>query len=145
MQVVVSVDPAGSGRIDRDAIGVIVAALDDRGHVYVLADASVPGCQPEQWGRHVVDVYRMYGAGSVLLEQNQGGVLNDFAVRQAAGGSHVHISGVHARGSKYDRALRTIGVLAPQGRLHHVGELPELEREMTSFTGAASRPIGSMH
>jgi phage terminase large subunit-like protein len=140
-RIAIGVDPSVAARIDRDAIGIVVVGVIGE-HLFVLEDATVPGCRINEWARHVVDVYIRRAAGSILVELNQGGDANVFAIEQAArhAQSRVSIVGVHARGTKRDRHERVLGPLYGQGRVHHVGILEGLERELTTWTGRGKSP-----
>ena len=50
----------------------MVAGRDARGHVYVLADASLRA-SPDHWARRAVAVYRQYGADELVAEAERRG------------------------------------------------------------------------
>lgn len=142
-RIAVGVDPSIAARVDRDAIGIVVVGVDADRNAYVLEDASVPGQRIDAWSRHVLDVHDRYAAGAIVVEVNQGGDSNVFALEQAALGRPVQIIPVYSRGSKRDRAERVLGVLYDQGRLRHVGspdKFEALERELTTWTGSGKSP-----
>lgn len=140
-RVAIGLDPATSGRVDRDAIGILVVGLDHEGHLYVLDDVSPPGCMPEVWGPIAVAAYDRWAAGTIVYERNQGGEENAFVLRTSAGRHRaINIEGVWSKGSKRDRLDRVLAPLYRQGRIHHVGVWAALETELTEWTGGGKSP-----
>ena len=130
-RVVVAVDPSGTkGDGGGDIIGIVVAGLGTDGHAYVLEDAT---CQlsPEGWGRRVADRYKRWEADRVVGEANYGGDMVRFTVQTAD--KSLPYRDVKATRGKVVRA-EPISALYEQGRVHHVGEFPDLEDQMCNFT-----------
>lgn len=130
-RVVVAVDPSGTkGDGGGDNIGIVVAGLGTDGHAYVLEDAT---CQlsPEGWGRRVADRYKRWEADRVVGEANYGGDMVRFTVQTAD--KSLPYRDVKATRGKVVRA-EPISALYEQGRVHHVGEFPDLEDQMCNFT-----------
>jgi phage terminase large subunit-like protein len=100
----------------------------------VLEDASILG-SPEVWASKVVEMARRWGA-PVVAEVNQGGAL----VRQAINAidPNVQVFEVH---SKFGKALRAepIVLAYEQDRIHHIGYLPDLESQMTTWVPGETR------
>lgn len=130
-RVVVAVDPSGTkGDGGGDDIGIVAVGLGVDGHAYVLEDAT---CQlsPEGWGRRAVDVYRRREADRVIGEANFGGDMVRFTVQTAD--KKIPYSAVKASRGKVVRA-EPVSALYEQGKVHHVGDFPDLEDQMCNFT-----------
>ena len=127
--VIVAVDPPATSGAHADACGIIAAGVRN-GVAYVLADASAPGLKPLDWARRAVVISREVGAREIIAEANQGGEM----VRQVleSAGVDVPVRLVHARLGKRARAA-PVATLYEQGRVAHVGLLPELEDQMCRF------------
>jgi phage terminase large subunit-like protein len=128
-RVVVAVDPpAGVGR---DACGIVVAGKRGK-DVYVLADGSVRGLRPGEWAGRVVALARMWNAGMIVAEANQGGEMVREVLNAAGASQGSRVKLTHARGSKYDRAL-PVSQAYEEGKVRHAGMFRELEDEMCAF------------
>nr|WP_321440306.1 terminase family protein [uncultured Hyphomonas sp.] len=127
--VVVAVDPPATSGETADACGIVAAGRAGN-DAYVLGDASAQGLRPLDWAGRVVALVRRTGAREVIAEANQGGEM----VRQVleTAGCPVPVRLVNARLSKRARAL-PVATLYEQGRVHHAGQLGELEDEMCTF------------
>lgn len=141
-KVVVAIDPAIADptarteeQLERAAeTGIVVAGLGTDGHGYVIADYSGRHT-PEGWARVAVDAYRKHEARRIIAEENQGGAMVEHTIRsvwQAA-----PYEGVHAAKGKRARA-EPIAALYEQGRVHHVGCLPELEDQLCTWDAVTS-------
>ena len=138
--VVVGVDPSVSEK-PGDETGIVVAVADGairnlhERHAYVLSDASLQAT-PEGWARMVVAESRRFGGAPVVAETNQGGGL----IKSVLTGIDptIRVLGVH---SKQGKALRAepIVLASQQGRVHHVGYLPELEDQLTTWVPDETR------
>lgn len=137
--IVIGVDPSGSDDSNKDAdeCGIVAAGVDSRGHVYVLDDATVQA-SPAGWGRAVVTVYSATGANRVVAEANYGGEMVRTVLRSVRDsadrpvGASLPVRLVHASRGKRVRA-EPVSSLYEQGRVHHVGSLPELEDELCTW------------
>jgi hypothetical protein len=141
-RVVVAVDPSGAASEDderADEIGIVVAALGDDGHAYVLADRSLRDA-PAVWGRAAVKAYRDFGADRIIAEDNFGGEMVRFVIRAADANIAVH--SVSASRGKVLRA-EPVSALYEQGLVHHVGRFAVLEDQLCAFTTAGYRGEGS--
>ncbi|WP_231639512.1 DNA-packaging protein [Sphingomonas profundi] len=127
-RVVVAVDPPAS--VDGDACGIVVAAIGEDGHGYVIADASVAGLAPEGWARAVAEAAARHGADRVVAEANNGGEMVGSVLRAADAGLPVKL--VHASRGKSARA-EPVSALYEAGRVFHVGALPMLEDELAGL------------
>jgi predicted phage terminase large subunit-like protein len=130
-RIVVAVDPSGTkGDGGGDDIGIVVAGLGVDGHAYVLEDAT---CQlsPEGWGRRAVEKFEAHEADRIVGEKNFGGDMVRAVVQMS--NNKVPYKGVDASRGKVVRA-EPISALYEQGKVHHVGEFPDLEDQMCNFT-----------
>ena len=133
-RVVVAVDPAVTAHKNSDETGIVVAAVDHRGHGYVLADKTLKG-SPNEWGKMAVACYHRFQADCIVVEVNNGGDLVSANIRGID--PRVKIKSVHASRGKVTRA-EPVSALYERGLIHHVGELSDLEDQMTSWD-----PMGS--
>lgn len=132
-RVVVAVDPPASAH--GDACGIVVAGMGGDGRVYVIADASVEGCSPEQWARAVAAAATVHGADKVVAEANNGGAMVASVLRAAE--ETLPLKLVHASRGKVARA-EPVAALYEAGRVAHRGAFPQLEDEMCGLlTGGA--------
>ena len=129
-RIVVAVDPPASSGPHADACGIVVAGLGEDGRAYVLGDATVEHARPLDWARAVIRAYRRYEADRIVVEINQGGDLVETVLRQVD--ASVPVRAVRASRGKWLRA-EPVAALYEQGRVAHVGALPELEDEMSDF------------
>lgn len=137
VRIVVAVDPAGTAHPDSDETGIIVAGSDDKGHAYLLEDAS-GRYSPDGWASKAVELYHAYQANWIVGEKNFGGDMVKHTIKTVDGS--VPFKELHASRGK---ALRAEPVAAKyiQGMVHHVGKasrFDKLEDQMTYFTGAPS-------
>lgn len=103
--------------------------VDGKG--YLLADRTIQGATPEGWAREVVRAYRDFEADRVVAEVNNGGDMVGTVIRQAM--PNISYRAVRATRGKVSRA-EPISALYEQGRIHHCGQFPELEDQMSEFT-----------
>jgi len=129
-RVVVAVDPSGTGGEGGDEIGVVVAGrgVDDR--AYVLADRSCR-LSPAGWGQRVVEAMRDFRADRIVAERTYGGAMVEHVIRTVDRAAPIDL--VDARRGKVTRA-EPVAALYEQGRVHHVGSLPDLESQMSAVT-----------
>lgn len=137
-RIVVAVDPPVSTGPDADECGIIVAGCVGAGATqlaYVLHDGTVKGMSPTGWARQVATIMADFKADRIVAEVNQGGDLVTQMLRLAAPCAPVR--SVRATRGKTVRA-EPIAALYEQGRVKHVGHFPQLEDQMTQFTGHSS-------
>lgn len=137
-RVVVAVDPPVTSGDAADECGIVVAGLRSKermldAEVYVLADLSCAGETPRAWAGIVAQAYRDFSADRVVAEVNQGGDLVEAVMRQID--PAISFRAVRATRGKRLRA-EPVAALYEQGRVHHVGGLPELEDQMCRFDTA---------
>jgi len=129
-RIVISIDPAVTSKDTSDETGIVVTAEGFDGHLYVLEDQS-DIYTPAELAKKAVLLYRKYKADRIIGEVNNGGDLIEAVIRQVD--ENVSYKSVHATRDKLTRA-EPVAALYEQGKAHHVGELPELELEMTSWS-----------
>lgn len=138
---VVAIDPAVTVSEDSDATGIIVVARGPHqpttcsleecpGHGYVLEDLTCKAL-PADVAKIAIDALDRWNATRIVAEVNNGGEWIGAVVkaRRATVGYEV----VRATKGKDTRA-QPASALYEQGRVHHLGEFPELEEELTTWT-----------
>lgn len=133
-RIVVAVDPAVTSNEDSDETGIIVAGISPDEHIYVLADYSLSG-SPAEWARMVNEAYSRHTADSVIAEVNQGGDLVERNIHVC--NRSLPYKQVRATRGKALRA-EPVASLYEQGKVHHVGQFPELETQMIEWSPAVT-------
>lgn len=134
VRVVVAVDPAVTSNSESDETGIIVAGLGADGEAYVLGDYTMRDT-PDAWAKEAVAAYRRHQADRVVCEVNNGGDLVEKLLRTVD--PRLPIRQVRATRGKALRA-EPVAALYEQKRVHHVGSLPRLEDQMTSWEPGVS-------
>ena len=129
-RIIVSIDPAVTNTNESDETGIIVCGSDATGHGYVLGDYSFRG-SPLDWASKAVAVFDEWKADSILVEVNQGGDMVSAVLKQVRLG--LPIREIRAHVGKRLRA-EPVAARYEQGRIHHIGEYPLLEDQMTIWT-----------
>lgn len=135
-RIVIGIDPAGSVHAETaDETGIVVAARGLDGHGYVLADYS-GRYSPIEWARTAIRAFHSLRADRIVVERNYGG---DMAAANLASVDHsVPVTAITSSRGKVLRA-EPVASLFEQFRAHIVGELGELEDQMSSFTADWNR------
>ena len=138
-RIVVAIDPAATSGGDSDETGIVVVgkapAADGGGHGYVLADLSGRYTPPE-WAKVALAAWRSHGADRIVAEVNNGGDMVEATLRVVD--PSVAFTAVRAARGKAARA-EPVAALYEQGRVHHLGALPQLEDQMCGFTSDFDR------
>ncbi len=145
LRVAVSLDPSVTdpnkeGLDDvPDEWGIIVSCTEPHanpGQVkgYVLEDASGLYSPAEALARGA-ECYRAWEADVMVGEVNNGGDLIEALLRSLPNTRDIVWSAVRASRGKMKRA-EPVASLYEQARIHHIGHFPDLESEMTTYTGA---------
>ena len=129
-RVVVAIDPAVTANKNSDETGIIVVGLGMDNEAYVLDDLSGT-YSPNEWGMRAVALYAKHKADRVVAEVNQGGDMVETILRGID--RNISYRSVHATKGKFTRA-EPVAALYEQGRVHHVGVLPQLETQMVSWS-----------
>ncbi|HRE45503.1 MAG TPA: phage terminase large subunit [Terricaulis sp.] len=138
-RVVIGVDPmvakpADGENWDLGECGIVAAALGDDGRAYVLMDGS-ERLAPDGWAKKALSIFHALRADRIVAEQNNGGEMVRLTIKTADDTGAVPIDLVSAARGKITRAEPHSARYA-QKKVSHVGHFPELEDQMTSYTGA---------
>ena len=140
-RIIIPIDPAGSSDEEASETGIVPCGLgaDDK-HGYLLADVS-GHYTPGEWARKAIEQYLFFRADAIVGEKNHGGEMVGHTIRQTAKdmGVEVKYYDVTASKGKYTRA-EPIGALDEQGRIHVVGNLADLEDQMSSWVPGMDSP-----
>lgn len=145
-RVVVGIDPSG-GATEAGIIVAGVALVGGQEHIYVLADYSGKLAAAD-WAAKAISAYYEWEADAIVAEANFGGdmVANTVATLDPT----VPIEVVRASRGKAVRAEPVVALYqnhAGLHRVHHVGDLPELEAEMCGWVpgqGASPNRVDAM-
>lgn len=135
-RIVVAIDPAVSAHASSNETGIIVAGVDERGHGYILEDASVRAT-PDGWAAAAIAAYARWEADLIVAESNQGGDMVESTLRMVD--PNVPVELVRASRGKYTRA-EPVSALYAQKRVHHVGVFAELEDQLFSWLPGDTSP-----
>ncbi len=144
-RIVVAIDPNMSSEEAANDAGVIVAG---RGHydrqAYVLADQTITRGGPRAWARAAVDAYHEHKADRIIAEKNAGGEMVELTIHTVDAAVPVKL--VNASRGKRTRAEPVASLYEGDEekgnppRCHHVGNFPELEEQMCTWTPDADSP-----
>ena len=130
-RIIVAVDPAVTANENSDETGIVVVGKDFNNEYYVLEDLS-GRYSAEKWGRIAINAFYNWEADLICAEVNNGGDLVERLIRNID--STISYRSVRATRGKILRA-EPISALYEQRKVHHVGQYPELESQMCSYTG----------
>ena len=138
VRIVIPIDPAVTSNEDSDLTGIVPVAVDDQQpeHFYVLEDLSL-SASPDEWATAAVRAYLFWRADRIVAEVNNGGDMVEGTIRHVVidgqqEGKNVPFQKVTATRGKVIRA-EPVAALYQQGRVHHLGTLPELEDQLCDF------------
>jgi hypothetical protein len=147
-RVIVAIDPSGGSGTANDETGIVGAGRTGDGELYVLADRSGRH-GANAWGTEACVLALELGADAFVVETNFGGDMTRQVLIQAwqelerSARTQVRpmprIVEVNAKQGKRLRA-EPIAQLYEQGRVHHVGEFPDLERQMVTWIPGLDSP-----
>jgi phage terminase large subunit-like protein len=162
-RVVVAVDPATTAGEDSDETGVGAAGkglvhgrslccigqeghedhagshpAEPHSHYFVLEDATLRG-SPSEWANAAIALYDRRAADRVIGETNNGGDMVESTIRNVR--RTVPYRKVVASRGKDVRA-EPISALYEVCLVHHVGQFPELEDQMTTLPRATASKSG---
>lgn len=147
-RTVVTWDPATTSNKKSDAHGIYVLStgptfyrdgdapvegIDDNQHGYVIKNLSGV-YTPDQACNIAIKAYNDFKATLMVVEKNQGGDWIESMVRTKDPTGFIKFKGISASESKMGRA-EPVSSLYIQRRIHHVGNYPQLEDEMCTWTG----------
>ena len=135
-RIVVAVDPEATSSEGSAETGIIVAALGDDGHGYVLDDVSVRAT-PHGWASQAIAAYHKHHANFIVYESNQGGEM--VAGTLSTVDKNVPLKAVWASQSKVARA-EPISAKYEKGLVHHVGAFNKLEDQLCNWLPGSKSP-----
>ena len=133
-RVVVAVDPPATSSPGNSACGIVCAGIDFSGRGVVLEDATLDRARPLEWAREAIRLYEKYEADRLVAEVNQGGEMVEAVLRQIE--AAIPVRKVRATRGKHVRA-EPVAALYEQGRVSHLGSVPQLEDVMCTSDAAA--------
>lgn len=125
----VALDPAAKSLPGSDETGIIRGGMDAKGEIYILED-NTGVYSPNRWATIAISAYDLHKLDFVIGETNNGGEMVETVIRNID--RNVNFKEVWASRGKTIRAQPVVG-LYEQNRVHHVGSLPQLEDEMTTW------------
>lgn len=129
-RIILAIDPPATSHKKSNACGMIVAAIDDNRHAYILADVTMQAVSPIVWAQKAVQVYHEFNVDRIVAEVNQGGEMVETILRTID--PQISYAGVFAKKNKKSRA-EPVAALYEQGKVHHLGMFEQLEDEMCQF------------
>jgi hypothetical protein len=141
-RVVIAVDPSGcAGEEDQrsDETGIVAVGLGHDGIGRVLEDAT-GRYSPAGWANQALALFDRWKADKIVAEKNFGGAMVESTIRTAR--KHASIKLVNASRGKVQRA-EPVAALYMQGKVLHVGQFPELERQCCRFSSGGYVGAGS--
>jgi hypothetical protein len=147
-RILVAIDPSGGSGAANDETGIVATGRTADGELYLLADRSGRH-GANSWGTEACLLAIELGADAFVVETNFGGDMTRQVLIQAwqelerggrtKGVTIPRIIDVNAKQGKRLRA-EPIAQLYEQGRVHHVGEFPDLERQMVTWLPGMDSP-----
>lgn len=132
--IVVGLDPSGTATQTSDEAGIVCAGIDFEGHGYALDDVSGI-LTPNQWATIGIRTLYKWEGDRIVAEVNQGWDMVKTVIHNID--KEVRVVNVHASRGKVARA-EPIVALYERGMVHHVGVLPKLEDQMTTWDSRES-------
>lgn len=129
-RIVVGIDPSGGNTTE---VGIMTAGEGEDGHYYVLQDDSMTATRPKEWAQRAIWTYYARQADRIIAERNYGGDMVSETIRNID--ENVSYHDVSASRGKLVRAEPVLA-LFQQKKMHLVGEFPELEEELCSYTAS---------
>lgn len=132
-RTVVAVDPPG-GRTECGITVEASAAFNGVQHGYTLADLSVKA-PPNTWALIALCAYFDYGAEGLVIEETYGGDMVPNTVATVCALLGIDTPPIFKAKTKVGKRLRAepVQALYQQHREHHVGYLPGLQAEQTTW------------
>jgi PBSX family phage terminase large subunit len=129
LKTIISIDPATTSTTTSDETGIIVLGYSENKHFYILEDLSGV-YTPNEWAKVCTDAFIRYNCFCYVAEKNQGGEMVGAILRQFDKRNMINL--VQATKGKFIRA-EPVYSLYEQNLVHHVNNLPLLERQMVTF------------
>jgi len=129
-RILIGVDPPTESGEKSDKCGLVAAGMGHDQLGYVLQDESKRAA-PEEWARAAIAMYDLLEADAIVAEVNQGGDMVRATIHAIRPG--IKVIKVRAKRGKHIRA-EPVSALYALNRIKHVGNFPELERQMCLMT-----------
>lgn len=129
-RILVGIDPPTESGETADKCGLVGGGRGADGRGYVLQDESKKA-SPEEWSRAAIAMYDLLEADAIVAEVNQGGDMVRATIHAIRPG--IRVIKVRAKKGKHLRA-EPVSALYSLNRISHVGNYPELERQMCLTT-----------
>jgi len=136
IRIAIAIDPQATDNIMSSETGIIGGGLSEDRHVWILEDATVKG-SPDKWGNAAVTAYHKLEADRVIGEVNNGGDMVEYVIRSVE--ANIPYRSVRASRGKYTRA-EPVSALYEQGKIHHVGNFPDLEDQLCEWVPGDKSP-----
>lgn len=136
IRVAIAIDPQATDNIMSSETGIIGGGLSEDRHVWILEDATIKG-SPDKWGNAAVTIYHKLEADRVVGEVNNGGDMVEYVIRSIE--ANISYKSVRASRGKYIRA-EPVSALYEQGKVHHVGNFPDLEDQLCEWVPGDKSP-----
>jgi hypothetical protein len=127
--IVIAVDPSGSDKQTSDEAGIVCVGIGMDGHGYVLEDVSGI-MSPNQWAITSIKLLYKWEGNYIVAETNQGWQMVKTIIHNTD--PDIVVKEVAASRGKVTRAEPVVA-LYERGMVHHVGSLPKLEDQMTTW------------
>ncbi|MGA2717123.1 MAG: hypothetical protein ABSG41_28910 [Bryobacteraceae bacterium] len=140
--MVIAVDPSGcAGEEDKrsDEVGIVATGLGHDGIGRILEDGT-GRYSPDEWANKTLELFDRWKADKIVAERNFGGAMVEWTIRTARRTAPVKL--VNASRGKVQRA-EPVAALYAQGKVRHVGQCPELERQYCRFSTGGYVGAGS--
>lgn len=134
-RIVVAIDPAATAKDTSDDTGIIVAGLGVDGRGYVLEDKTGK-YSPNGWAKIAINLYHKWEADRIIGEKNNGGDMIKTIIHNLD--KTVSYKEVWASRGKMTRA-EPIAARYEEEEVSHLGVLPELETEMTTWAALSGQ------
>lgn len=128
----VALDPSASSNEDSDECGIISggsAYIDGEEHYYIYSDKTAV-LTPNKWADTAIMEYDKIQGDRIVGEKNNGGDMIETIIKNKR--KNIAYKGVWASRGKHVRA-EPVASLYEQNRVHHIGDFPELEDELTEW------------
>lgn len=138
-RVVVALDPAGTSVRRSDETGIVVVGMVG-GEFYIIADLSGK-YSPKGWADRAVSAVERYSADAIVVEVTYGREMVTSTIENATEALDIkpRIVPVDSRRGKVIRA-DPIVALYERKLVHHVGQLEQLEDQLTGWVPGQSSP-----
>jgi len=136
VRIAVAVDPEATVSEASSETGIIVGGICRDGYGWILSDGTIKG-SPDKWGNAVISEYHKFKADRIIGEVNNGGDMVEYVIHTID--SKVPFMAVRASRGKYIRA-EPVSALYEQGKIHHVGNFPDLEDQLCEWVPGDKSP-----